>query len=340
MNDRFLRACRREAVDRTPVWFMRQAGRSSPAYRALRAKHGMLDLARDPGLAAQITMQPSAELGVDAAILFSDLLLPLEPMGISVTIEEGKGPIVTPPVRTPEDVGRLKPLDPTRDLGFVLETIRRVRAKSTVPLLGFAGAPFTLASYLIEGSGSRDFHHTKRFMYGFPHGWRMLMAHLQESITAFLLAQVEAGAQALQVFDSWAGALSPIDYTTRVQPWSRKLFDALRDADVPTIHFGTGTAGFLEPFRSAGGTVIGVDWRVPLDRAWDRIGHDRGIQGNLDPAALLGPPEEWKIQAGDVLRRADGRPGHIFNLGHGVLPDTPQENLKALVRFVHTYRET
>ena len=340
MKDRFLRACRLEAVDRTPVWFMRQAGRSSPAYRALRTRHGMLGLARDPALAARVTLQPVAELGVDAAILFSDLLLPLEPMGVALTIVEGRGPALSPPVRTPEDVGRLKPLDPSRDLGFVLDTLRRVRSKSGIPLLGFAGAPFTLASYLIEGGGTKDFQATKRFMYEYPHAWRMLMGHLQESITSFLLAQVDAGAQALQIFDSWAGALSPADYTTRVQPWSRKLFDSLREADVPTIHFGTGTAGFLEPFRSAGGSVIGVDWRIPLDRAWDRIGHDRGIQGNLDPAALLGPSEEWRMQAGEILRRAEGRQGHIFNLGHGVLPATSPESLRALVRFVHGHQES
>ncbi len=339
MKDRFLRACWREPVDRTPVWFMRQAGRSSAAYRELRARHGMLELARDPKLAAEITMQPVHELGVDAAILFSDLLLPLEAMGASVALEEGTGPRLSPPVRKGEDVARLRALDPEKDLAFVLETIRRVREKAEVPLIGFGGAPFTLASYLIEGGGSRDFLETKRFLHAEPDAWDRLMARLTEALGAFLRAQADAGAQALQVFDSWAGALSPLDYAARVAPWSRKLLRSLEETDVPVIHFGTNTAGFLESFRSAGGDVVGVDWRVPLDEAWHRIGEDRGIQGNLDPAALLDPPEAWRAAAADVLRRADGRPGHIFNLGHGVLPQTPRESLQLLVQFVHEHQE-
>lgn len=339
MKDRLLRACWREPVDRTPVWFMRQAGRSSPSYRDLRSKHGMIELAKSPKLAAEITLRPVHELGVDAAILFSDLLLPLEPMGVEVRIEGKVGPRLAPPVRTAEDVSRLRAVNSEKDLAFVLETIRRVREKTDVPLLGFAGAPFTLASYLIEGGGSKDFLETKRFLYREPDAWHALMALLVESLGAFLRAQVEAGAQALQVFDSWAGALSPFDYASHVQPWSRKLLESLRDTEVPVIHFGTNTAGFLDAFRSAGGDVIGVDWRIPLDHAWRRIGADRGIQGNLDPAALLGPPEEWRLLAGDVLRRAGGRPGHVFNLGHGVLPATPPEHLKGLVQFVHDFQE-
>ncbi len=339
MNDRFLRACWRESVDCTPAWFMRQAGRSSPSYRALRAKHGMLELAHNPKLAAEISMQPVRELGVDAAILFSDLLLPLEAMGAAVAIEEGTGPQLSPPLRKAEDVARLRPFDPEADLAFVLETIRRVRAKADVPLIGFAGAPFTLASYLIEGGGSKDFLETKRFLHAEPEAWDRLMAILTESLGAFLRAQVAAGAQALQVFDSWAGALSPFDYEARVAPWSRKLLDSLEETDVPVVHFGTNTAGFLESFCAAGGDVVGVDWRVPLDEAWRRVGRGTGIQGNLDPAALLGPPETWRPAAADVLRRADGRPGHVFNLGHGVLPQTPRESLKLLVQFVHEYQE-
>ena len=339
MKDRFLRACRREPTDRTPVWFMRQAGRSSPSYRELRARHGMLELARDPKLAAEITMQPVRELGVDAAVLFSDLLLPLEAMGATVAIEEGTGPRLVPPVREAEDVARLRPLDPEKDLAFVLETIRRVRAKTEVPLIGFAGAPFTLASYLIEGGGSKDFLETKRFLHAEPEAWDRLMDRLTEALGAFLRAQADAGAQALQVFDSWVGALSPFDYEAHAAPWSRKLLRSLEETDVPVIHFGTNTAGFLESFRSAGGDVVGVDWRVPLDDAWRRIGEDRGIQGNLDPAALLGPPETWRPAAADILRRDDGRPGHIFNLGHGVLPQTAPESLKLLVQFVHEHQE-
>ncbi len=338
MKDRFLRACWREPVDRTPVWFMRQAGRSSPTYRDLRSKHGMLEIAKSPKLAAEVTLQPLRELGVDAAILFSDLLLPLEPMGVEVRIDHRSGPRLTPPVRTAEDVSRLRAVDPEKDLAFVLATIRRVREKAEVPLLGFAAAPFTLASYLIEGGGSKDFLETKRFLQREPEAWDALMAHLVESLGAFLRAQVEAGAQSLQVFDSWAGALSPLGYVSRVQPWSRALLESLRETEVPVIHFGTNTAGFLEAFRSAGGDVIGVDWRIPLDEAWRRIGEERGIQGNLDPVALLGPSEEWRPLAGDVLGRAGGRPGHVFNLGHGVLPATPLEHLKGLVQFVHDYR--
>ncbi len=335
MKDRFLRACWREPVDRTPVWFMRQAGRSSPSYRALRDKHGILDMVKSPELATQVTLQPLKELGVDAAILFADLLIPLEAMGVPVRIAAGEGPVIERPVRRPEDVDLLKPLDPERDLPFVLETIRRVRAKADVPFIGFAGAPFTLASYLIEGGGSKDYAATKAFMFRHPAAWDALLAHLADAMAGYLRAQVDVGAQALQVFDSWAGALSPTDYTTRVLPHSRRLFAGIRETDVPLIHFGTGTAGFLEAFASAGGDVVGVDWRIPLDEAGRRLGTGRAIQGNLDPAALLGPPELWRAQAADVLHRANGRAGHIFNLGHGVLPDTPLEHLHGLVTFVH-----
>ncbi len=335
MKDRFLRACWREPVDRTPVWFMRQAGRSSPSYRAIREKHGILEMVKNPDVAMQVTLQPLKELGVDAAILFADLLIPLEAMGVPVRIGAGEGPVIERPIRKPEDVDLLKAPDPERDLGFVLETIRRVRAKADVPFIGFAGAPFTLASYLIEGGGSKDYAATKAFMYRHPAAWDALLVHLADAMAGYLRAQAEAGAQALQVFDSWAGALSPADYATRVLPHSRRLFAGIREADVPLIHFGTGTAGFLESFASAGGDVVGVDWRVPLDEAGRRLGPERGIQGNLDPAALLGPPEVWRSQAADVLRRANGRAGHIFNLGHGVLPDTPIEHLRGLVTFVH-----
>lgn len=333
--DRFLRACWREPVDRTPVWFMRQAGRSSPSYRAIREKRGILEMVKDPEIATQVTLQPVKELGVDAAILFADLLIPIEAMGIPVRISPGEGPVIERPIRSPEDVEELRPLDPERRLGFVLETIRRVRAKTHVPFIGFSGAPFTLASYLIEGGGSKDFAATKAFMFQHAEAWDALLRRLAEEMADYLRAQVRAGAQALQVFDSWAGALSPTDYATRVLPHTQRLFDGIRETGVPTIHFGTGTAGFLETFASAGGEVVGVDWRIPLDDAWRRLGDRRGVQGNLDPATLLGAPPVWRAAAADVLRRAGGRAGHIFNLGHGVLPETPLEHLQGLVTFVH-----
>ena len=335
MKDRFLRACWREPVDMTPVWFMRQAGRSSPSYRAIRKDHGILEIAKDPGLATEVALQPVRELDIDAAILFCDLLIPLEGMGARVRIEEDVGPVLDPPIRTPQDVDRLQPLDPERDLPFVRETIERLRGKLDIPLIGFAGAPFTLASYLIEGGPTRDFEATKRFMHEQREAWDRLMQLLADGVAAFLRMQADAGAQALQLFDSWAGALSPRDYRDRVQPHTRAVFAGIRETEVPGIHFGTGTAGFLDAFRAAGGDVIGVDWRVPLDRAWALMGHDVGIQGNLDPTAVLGPSEEWEAAARDVIERAGGRPGHVFNLGHGVLPSTPPENLRALVQFVH-----
>jgi uroporphyrinogen decarboxylase len=314
---------------------MRQAGRSSPAYRAIRANHGILEIARSPDLATEVTLQPLRELGVDAAILFADLLLPLEAMGVLVRINSGEGPVIEPPLRTPEDVERLRPLDPGKDLPFVFETIRRVRAKTLVPCIGFAGAPFTMASYLIEGGASRDFTATKTFLYSHPVAWRGLMDLLVDGTAAYLRGQVEAGAQALQVFDSWAGVLSPRDYEANVLPYTRRLFHEIRETGVPRIHFGTGTAGFLESFTAAGGDVIGIDWRIPIDAAWHRVGEDRGIQGNLDPAALLGGPEVWRPAAEDVLRRVAHRPGHVFSLGHGVLPETAQDGLRNLVRLVH-----
>ncbi len=335
MKDRFLRACGREPVDRTPVWFMRQAGRSSPSYRALREKHAILDMVKQPEVATQVTLQPVKELGVDAAILFADLLIPLEGMGVPVRIAAGEGPVIERPIRGPEDVDRLRPLDPEETLPFVFETIRRVRAKTDVPFIGFAGAPFTLASYLIEGGGSKDYAATKTFMYRHPEAWDALLGRLAEEMAGYLRTQVDAGAQALQVFDSWAGALSPGDYATRVRPHTQRLFEGIRESGVPTIHFGTGTGGFLESFAAAGGDVVGVDWRLPLDEAVRRLGPSRGLQGNLDPAALLGPPAVWKAEAADILRRVEGHPGHIFNLGHGVLPQTPLEHLQHLVTFVH-----
>jgi uroporphyrinogen decarboxylase len=338
VNERFLKACRREPVDATPVWFMRQAGRYMAEYRALRQRYSMLELCGTPDLAVEVTLQPIRKIDVDAAILFSDLLLPLAPMGIPFDFVKGEGPRIEHPVRSAGDIARLRLFDPREELAHVLEAIRLVRGElaGKVPLIGFAGAPFTLASYAIEGGHSNHFALTKSVMYGNPDGWHTLCDTFATVVADFLRAQVEAGVQAVQVFDSWVGALGASDYREFVLPHTRKIFAALDGLGVPTIHFGTGTATLLAEMREAGGDVIGADWRIPLDEAWERIGYDRGIQGNLDPTLLLGPLERVLAGAADVLDRAGGRPGHIFNLGHGILPSTPLEHVQALARYVHT----
>ena len=336
MNDRFLRACRREPVDTTPVWFMRQAGRYMPEYRALRARHSLLELCRTPELAAEVTLQPVRRIAVDAAIIFSDLLLPLEPMGLPFDFVKGDGPVVSAPLRTEADIDRLRPVEPREAFAPVLEAIRMVRPELEVPLIGFVGAPFTLASYAIEGGHSSNYAHAKELMYRRPDAWHRLCGKLATMAADYLKAQVEAGVQAVQVFDSWVGALAPADYQEFVQPHVRAIFEALAHLDVPKIHFGTGTAMLLELQRDAGGDVIGVDWRVPLDEAWPRIG-DRAIQGNLEPALLLAPLDRLLARADDVLRRAGGRAGHVFNLGHGILPSTPLEHVQALTDHVHEH---
>jgi uroporphyrinogen decarboxylase len=336
VNDRFLRACRREPVDTTPVWFMRQAGRYMPEYRALRARHSLLELCRTPELAAEVTLQPVRRIAVDAAIIFSDLLLPLEPMGLPFDFVKGDGPVVSAPLRTEADIDRLRPVEPREAFAPVLEAIRMVRPELEVPLIGFVGAPFTLASYAIEGGHSSNYAHAKELMYRRPDAWHRLCGKLATMAADYLKAQVEAGVQAVQVFDSWVGALAPADYQEFVQPHVRAIFEALAHLDVPKIHFGTGTAMLLELQRDAGGDVIGVDWRVPLDQAWPRIG-DRAIQGNLDPALLLAPLDRLLARADDVLRRAGGRAGHVFNLGHGILPSTPLEHVQALTDYVHEH---
>jgi uroporphyrinogen decarboxylase len=336
VNDRFLRACRREPVDATPVWFMRQAGRYLPQYRALREKYSLLELCRSPELSVEVTLQPLDVLDVDAAILFSDLLLLFTPMGLDLDFVKGEGPSVANPVRTAADVDRLLRFEPREALGHVLETIRLLRRAlaSRVPLIGFGGAPFTLASYAIEGGPSRDYLRTKAFMYNEPKAWHRLCALFADIVGDYLRAQIDAGAQAVQVFDSWAGALNAADYREFALPHSKAIFAAIADAGVPTIHFGVGTTALLPELAAAGGGVIGVDWRQGLDDSWKAIGHDRGIQGNLDPALLAGPESRLLAAADDVLRRAGGRPGHIFNLGHGVLPSTPVERLQLLARHV------
>ena len=337
VNDRFLRACRREPVDATPVWFMRQAGRYMPAYRAVRERHTLLEICRQPELAAEVTLQPVEAIDVDAAILFSDLLLPLEPMGIPFDFVAGEGPVIDPPVRTVERIDRLRRFEPRESLAHVLDTIRllRTRLAGKVPLIGFAGAPFTLASYAIEGGPSRSFGHTKALMYGEPDAWHRLADTFATVIADYLTAQVEAGVQAVQVFDSWVGALSPQDYREFALPHTKRIFDAVQPLGVPTLHFGTGTATLLPEMREAGGDVIGLDWRIPLDAGWDLVGADRAVQGNLDPTLLLGPIERMLQGALDVLQCAQGRPGHIFNLGHGILPMTDLSRVQTLARFVH-----
>jgi uroporphyrinogen decarboxylase len=338
-NDRFLRACRRASVDRTPVWFMRQAGRYLPEYRELRGSADVLQLAADPALAAEITLLPLRRMDVDAAILFSDIMVPLAAVGVPVRIEPGVGPVIDEPLRSMAGAPRLGPFDPQTDVPHVLETIRLLRKELKVPLIGFAGGPFTLASYLIEGGPSRNFARTKALMHGEPADWEWLMRTLGVMVLDFLKAQVEAGAQAIQVFDSWVGALDPDDYVRFVLPVMRDLFEGLADADVPRIHFGVGTGELLPSMRQAGSDVIGVDWRVPLHDAWERVGFDVGVQGNLDPAVCLAPWDAVQPKALAVLRRAAGRDGHVFNLGHGVLPGTPVENLQRLVELVHARTE-
>jgi uroporphyrinogen decarboxylase len=316
---------------------MRQAGRYMAEYRALRQRYSLLTLCKTPELAAQVTLQPIQRLPVDAAIIFTDLLIPVEPMGLKLVFAEHEGPIIENPLRGVSEIEALRAVDPEADLPFTLEALRIVCRElgDKVPLIGFAGAPFTLASYLIEGGGSRHYIQTKTLMYHQPQAWHMLLDKLAQMTTAFLRAQIKAGAQAVQVFDSWVGCLCPEDYRTYVLPHTRRVIEGLRDTGTPVIHFGTGTASLLEGMRAAGGDVIGVDWRITLDAAWRRIGYDVGIQGNLDPVALFAPSAEIERRVDDILRRAGSRPGHIFNLGHGILPETPVNHVMAVVERVH-----
>ncbi len=338
-GDRFLKACRGEATDCTPVWFMRQAGRYMAEYRRLREKYGLLQMFKTPEIAAEVTLQPVNALPVDAAIIFADILLPLEGMGTRIEFAEGEGPVIHNPVRNRSDVDALRIAEPQQDLGYVLESLKMVRQElnGRVPLIGFSGAPFTLASYMIEGGSSRNFILTKRLMYEDRDAWDLLMRKLTTTLTSYLLAQIRAGAQVIQVFDSWVGSLSPSDYREYVLGYSRDVLQALRKAGVPSIHFGTGTGDLLPSMSEAGGDVVGADWRIDLDAAWERIGRTRGIQGNLDPVVLMAPWVVIEGRAKDILDRADGHPGHVFNLGHGILPPTPVDSVKALADFVHEY---
>jgi uroporphyrinogen decarboxylase len=337
VTDRFLRACRREQVDMTPVWFMRQAGRYMAEYRALRERYSLLEICRSPELAVSVTLQPIEAIEVDAAILFSDLLLPFTPMGLDFDFVKGEGPAVENPIRAAADVDRLRVFEPREALGHVLETIRLLKRElaGRVPLIGFGGAPFTLAAYAIEGGPSTTYTRTKTFMYAQPGAWHRLCARFADTIADYMHAQIDAGVDAIQIFDSWAGALGRADYREFAMPHTRRIFAALQARGVPTIHFGVGTAAILGDLAEAGGDVIGVDWRRPLDEAWSHIGSSRAIQGNLEPALLLGPMDRTLAAAADVLARAGNRPGHIFNLGHGVLPGTPLEHVQELARHVH-----
>lgn len=340
ISERFLKACRRKKTDRIPVWFMRQAGRYLPEYRELRRKHSILEMCRTPELACEVTLQPLARFDLDAAIIFADLLLPLKPMGIDFDFLEGEGPVIQNPIRSAADVGKLRPPDPASSLGFVLEAIGLAcgALSGRLPVIGFAGAPFTMASYMIEGGASRNFEKTKQFMYHQPAAWHRLLSFLVNGQRDFLKAQVGAGATAIQIFDSWLGALGPDDFRNYVQPHSAALLHQVGEAGVPVIHFATGTAGYLEEFAACGGDVVGVDWRIDLGRA-RRALKAQAIQGNLDPLWLLGPRESLLAQTESVLRQAGSAPGYIFNLGHGILPATPIENVQAVVARVHAESE-
>ncbi len=328
------RACRRELVERTPVWFMRQAGRSLPEYRELRKHHDLFSVCRQPELCAEVTLQPVRAHDVDAAVMFADIMLPVIGMGVDVELVENVGPVIANPVRTNDDVQRLRVPDPQEAVPFILEAVRLVRAElpAEKAVIGFAGGPFTVAGYLIEGKPTREFVQTKRCMYAQPDVWHALMDKLADTFVSYLRAKVTAGADVIQLFDSWVGTLSAEDYEEFVAPYSARVLAAV---DVPTIHFGTGTTHLLPAMREAGGDVIGLDWRIPIEGGWEIVGPDRGVQGNLDPALLLGPFERVAAAANRILDAVAGRRGHIFNLGHGVLPDTDPADLARLVELVH-----
>lgn len=331
-----MRACRREAVEYTPIWLMRQAGRYMQEYRDVRSRVGFLELCKTPALAAEVTVTAAERLGVDAAIIFADILLPLEPMGLQLEFTKGDGPVIHNPVRSAAEVDRLHELEEVGALEFVFEAIRQTRRalRDDLPLIGFAGAPFTLASYIVEGGSSKNYVQTKSLMYKDSGAWHAMMSLISRALIKYLKAQVAAGAQALQLFDSWVGCLSPDDYRQYVLPHTSNVIAGI-NSETPVIHFGTGTGELLKLISEAGGNVIGIDWRVRLDEGWERIGHDKAVMGNLDPVALFANREHLRAQAKTILDQAGGRPGHIFNLGHGILPETPVENVIALVEMVH-----
>jgi uroporphyrinogen decarboxylase len=335
----FVKTCKAQPADHTPVWFMRQAGRYMPEYRAVRKQYSLIEICKKPEVAAEVTITAAEILGVDAAIIFADLLLPLEVMGLPFHFSSGEGPVVENPVRTRTDVERLK-ADRAPELGYVAEAVRLVTKhfQTRLPVIGFCGAPFTLASYMIEGGGSRNYVHTKKMMYSAPESWDQLMSKLVTVTSAYAADQVHAGADAIQVFDSWVGCLSVEDYRRFVLPRTTQLVKQLQQTGVPIIYFGTDSATLLSAMGETGAEVIGLDWRIPLDEGWKILKFKRAVQGNLDPVLLFADWKELKSRAEDVLRRAGRRPGHIFNLGHGILPDTPVENVKSLAKFVQEYR--
>lgn len=332
----FMKACRRQPTERTPIWLMRQAGRYLPEYRDIRSKTTFLELCKNPQLSAEVMLRTVERLGVDAAIIFSDLLPILEPMGLNLEFAAGEGPVIHNPVREPADVDRVRELETMAPLQFVADTVRATRAglPERIPVIGFAGSPFTLASYVIEGGGSRNYLFAKGLMYRDEGAWHALLSRLARSVVLYLNAQIEAGAQCVQIFDSWAGCLHPDDYRRYVLPHTQAVIAGVRPG-VPVINFATGNPALLPLLAEAGGDVIGIDWRIRLDEAWKLVGYDRGVQGNLDPAVLVSHPSEIRRRAADILEQAAGRPGHIFNLGHGVFPQTPPENVHALIEAVH-----
>jgi len=334
-ESRFVKACKAQAADRTPVWLMRQAGRYMPEYRAVRKRYSLIEICKQPAIAAEVTITAAEILGVDAAIIFADLLLPLEVMGLPFHFAAGEGPVVKTPIRGAGDVERLQ-ADGAAELGYVSEAVRLVSQHfaGRLPVIGFCGAPFTLASYMIEGSGSRNYVHTKKMMYRSPRTWDELMGKLVEVTSAYATDQASAGADAIQVFDSWVGCLSVEDYRRYVLPRTKELVGKLQQTGVPVIYFGTDSATLLPSMKETGAEVIGLDWRIPLDEGWRSLNFRGAVQGNLDPVLLFADWNELRLRAQGILRQAGGRPGHIFNLGHGILPETPVENVKALVRFV------
>jgi uroporphyrinogen decarboxylase len=335
-NSPFMRACRRESVPFTPVWLMRQAGRYMKEYREVRSSKSFLELCKTPSLAAEVTVTAAERLGVDAAIIFADILLIIEPMGLELEFSKGEGPVIHHPVRSALDVDRLREVEDVGSLEFVFEAIRQTRRalRGDLPLIGFSGAPFTLASYIVEGGASKNYVHTKMLMYNDSGAWHAMMSLISRALVQYLNGQIDAGAQAVQLFDSWVGALAPDDYRQYVLPHTRHVIRGVKPG-TPVIHFGTGTAALLELMREAGGNVIGLDWRVPLDEGWKRVGYDVAVMGNLDPVVLFAKQDHLRAHARRILEQAGGRPGHIFNLGHGILPETPVENVIALVEAVH-----
>ena len=334
--DRFLKACRREPVDCTPVWMMRQAGRYLPEYRDIRKKHTFLEMCKTPELAAEVTVQPIRRYELDAAIIFADILLPLEPMGIGLEFAKGEGPVIHNPVRSLSDVKKLKPVNTKESIGYLLKAIQTVlkELNGKVPLIGFTGAPFTLASYIIEGGSSKNYEHAKAMMFSEPETWHKLMEHLTGVIIDYLNAQIDTGVQAVQVFDSWVGALSTSDYREFVLPHQKNVIAGIKKT-VPLIHFAHGATHLLEMVAEAGGDVIGLDWRCDLDAAWRRVGYDRAVQGNIDPITLFAPKEFIRKRVKEILDRAGGRNGHIMNLGHGILKETPPEHAEIFINATH-----